>query len=46
MESRKYLIWLSLACTPVSTTFAKLLAKYSSPYEIYAAEDYECEAIL
>ena len=36
-----YDIWLSLACTPDSATFPRLLEKYSSAKEIYDAPDKE-----
>jgi DNA processing protein len=36
-----YDIWLSLACTPDSATFPRLIEKYSSAREIYEAPDKE-----
>lgn len=46
MDDRVYLVWLSLACTPGSKTFAKLLTKYNSPHEIYEAKDYEIDSLI
>ena len=37
----KYWIWLSLACTPGSQTFASLLGKFDTAREIYNADDHE-----
>lgn len=39
MEDMIYWIWLSLACTPGSTTFGKLIREFSTAREIYEAED-------
>lgn len=39
MDSRIYEIWLSLACTPDSSTFAKLLDSFDSAEEIYNASE-------
>ena len=39
MEERIYWIWLSLAVTPGSSTFKKLLTKFRSAEEVYTAED-------
>ncbi len=41
MNELIYDIWLSLACTPDSATFPRLLEKYSSAREIYEAPDKE-----
>ena len=41
MEDLKYWIWLSLACTPGSQTFASLLGKFDTAREVYEAEDHE-----
>ncbi|MBO5945433.1 MAG: DNA-processing protein DprA [Clostridia bacterium] len=38
MDKRVYRIWLSLACTPGSTTFKSLLEGFSSAEEIYMAD--------
>ena len=39
MDSRLYAVWLSLAITPGTESFRKLLDKFSSPEEIYNADD-------
>lgn len=39
MEERLYWIWLSLALTPGSPTFSKLLNKFNSALEIYQADE-------
>lgn len=39
MEERVFWIWLSLACTPGSTTFAKLLACFDGARAVYEADD-------
>ena len=39
MDERLYWIWLSLAVTPGSSTFSKLLEKFNTPIEIYSADD-------
>ena len=39
MEKAVYWIWLSLACTPGSSTFSSLLEKFSDAEEIYRAEE-------
>jgi DNA processing protein len=41
MEDLIYWIWLSLACTPGSQTFASLLGKFDTAKEVYDAEDHE-----
>ncbi len=46
MESLVYWIWLSLACTPDSTTFAKLMGKYTDAKEIYDATDREIRSVV
>ena len=38
MNDLLYTIWLSLACTPGSETFPKLLLKFSTPLEVYNAD--------
>jgi len=35
MQDMLYWIWLSLACTPGSQSFSKLISKYSTPKAIY-----------
>lgn len=39
MDKLVYWVWLSLACTPGSTTFHKLLSKFDDAIEIYNADD-------
>ena len=39
MDSRVYEIWLSLACTPDTATFARLLESFDSAVEIYEASE-------
>ena len=39
MDREVYLMWLSLACTPGSTTFAKLLESFDDPKDIYDASE-------
>ena len=39
MDELLYSVWLSLSCTPGTETFAKLMGKFSSPEEVYAADD-------
>jgi DNA processing protein len=41
-----YTVWLSLACTPGSDTFAKLLSKFPTPEQIYSADDKEIAACI
>jgi DNA processing protein len=46
MEELLYSIWLSLACSAGSESFAKLLLKFNSPKEIFLAEgDAICSCI-
>ena len=46
MSDLVYWIWLSLACTPDSTTFAKLISKYSDAKEIFEANDSEIRSCV
>lgn len=46
MDNLIYWIWLSLACTPDSTTFHKLISKYSDAAEIYNATDCEIRSVV
>ena len=39
MNSVLFWIWLNLSCTPGSGTFDHLLRAFSSPYEIYDADE-------
>ena len=41
MNEIVYAIWLSLRCTPGSTTFNRLLGSFDSAYEVYNAEERE-----
>lgn len=41
MEKTVYWIWLSLACTPGSSTFSSLLERFSDAEEIYRADEQE-----
>ena len=42
----KYWIWLSMACTPATDTFSKLLSRYTSAEQIYAADRDELTAVI
>ena len=46
MDNLVYWIWLSLACTPDSVTFAKLIAKYDDAKSIYEATDREIRSVV
>ena len=46
MDNLVYWIWLSLACTPDSTTFAKLINKYEDAKDIYDATDREIRSVV
>ena len=46
MNELLYTVWLSLACTPGSDTFAKLLSKFSSPRDVYSADSSEIAACI
>ena len=39
MQKMLYWIWLSCACTPDSSTYEKLLSRFDSPEQIYAADE-------
>lgn len=41
MSNLLHVIWLSLSCTPGTESFAKLLGRFSSAEEIYAADSAE-----
>ncbi len=46
MDNLVYWIWLSLACTPDSTTFSKLIAKYEDAKAVYNATDREIRSVV
>ena len=46
MDSLVYWIWLSLACTPDTSTFHKLIDSYDDAREIYDAPDREIRACV
>ena len=46
MDNLVYWIWLSLACTPDSSTFAKLIAKFDDAKDIYDAGDREIRSVV
>lgn len=46
MDNLIYWIWLSLACTPDSTTFSKLIKKFDNAKEIYDATDREIRSVV
>lgn len=46
MKELIYWIWLSLACTPASQTFASLLGRFDTAKEIYDADDSSIAAVI
>ena len=46
MDNLVYWIWLSLACTPDSVTFKKLIDKYDDAKSIYDATDREIRSVV
>ena len=46
MEKLVYWIWLSLACTPGSSTFPSLLGKFSDAEEIYRADENDFRGVI
>ena len=46
MDNLVYWIWLSLACTPDSTTFSKLISKYDDAKAIFDATDREIRSVV
>ncbi len=46
MNELVYTVWLSLSCTPGLETFAKLIERFSSPKEIYDADDASIAACI
>ncbi len=46
MQELIYWIWLSLACTPGSQTFASLLGKFDTAKEVYDADDDQIASVV
>ena len=46
MNDILYWIWLSASCVPGSESFSKLIKKFSSPLEIYKADESEISACI
>lgn len=46
MDELLYWIWLSLCCTPDTSTFPKLNSKYTSPKEIFESSDKELSSCV
>ena len=46
MDRLVYWIWLSLACTPDSATFAKLMSRYEDAKEVYDAIDRDIRSVV
>lgn len=46
MDNLLYWIWLSLACTPSSSTFSSLLTKFSDAEEIYRADENDLGGVI
>ena len=46
MQDLIYWIWLSLACTPGSQTFASLLGKFDTAKEVYDADDAQIASVV
>lgn len=46
MDNLVYWIWLSLACTPDTTTFVKLIKKFDDPKAVYEATDREIRSAV
>lgn len=46
MDRLVYWIWLSLACTPDTVTFPKLLESFDTAEEVYNATEYEIRAAI
>ena len=46
MDNLVYWIWLSLACTPDTNTFSKLIEKYDDAKDIYDATDREIRSVV
>lgn len=41
-----YTVWLSLSCTPGTETFAKLISKFSTPHNVYFADNESIAACI
>ena len=46
MDNLVYWIWLSLACTPDSNTFAKLIKKYDDAKSVFDATDRDIRSVV
>lgn len=46
MNKLIYWIWLSLSCTPDSTTFAKLMSKFSDAKEVFDATEHDIRSCV
>lgn len=46
MDKLVYWIWLSMSCTPGTDTFIKLFTRFSSPEEIYRADEESIAACI
>ena len=46
MDKLLYWIWLSLACTPGSSTFSSLLSKFADAEEIYRADEADLRGVI
>ena len=46
MNELVYWIWLSLCCTPDTSTFSKLIYSFTDPKEIFEAEDKEISSVI
>ena len=46
MERKIFEIWLSLACTPDTATFPRLISKFGSAKEIYDATEHQIRAAI
>lgn len=46
MDSMLYWIWLSLSCTPASSTFGLLWERFSSPVAIFEADEHDLKKCI
>lgn len=46
MDEQVLWLWLSLSCSPDSTTFSKLISELKTPKEIYEADEKKIRAII